>query len=92
MSTQKQKDAGLISVLLDRYQKYRLPRTLAIKEKVDRGEVLNTFDITFLKQVISGMGEIRPLLERHPECRKLATSMVTLCHEISGKGLENERI
>jgi hypothetical protein len=43
------KDAGLIQVLAERLETQRLPRALALKEKVDRGATLDEFDIEFLE-------------------------------------------
>lgn len=91
MTTQAQKDNGLITVLYNRYKHQRLPRTLALKEKVERGETLDDFDTSFLMDVLNGVSDVMPIMERHPECRKLATDMVNLCCEISEKGLENEK-
>lgn len=91
MNTQIQNDAGLMTVLLQRYQNQRLPRALALKAKVDRGDTLDNFDTSFLMEVLDGVSEIKPILERHPECRKLATSMVSFCNVITEKGLQNEK-
>ena len=91
MTTQSEKDLGLMTVLYDRYQHQRLPRALALKEKVERGETLDDFDTSFLIEVLKGVNEAMPIMERHPKCRKLANNMINLCSEISKKDLENEK-
>ena len=45
-------DAGTIQALLERLVKFRLPRALAIKKRVDGGERLSDSDITFLKNAL----------------------------------------
>lgn len=87
-----QEDTGLITVLLERFEKQRLPRALALKEKVERGESLNDMDLMFLKDVMEGVSDIKPLLNRHPECKQLITKMVNLCNEIATKGVSNEKV
>ena len=47
-----EEDAGTIQAVLDRLQKFRLPRALDIKKRVDAGETLNTNDMQFLKRVL----------------------------------------
>ena len=44
------KDEGVIAVLLERLSSQRLPRALALKKRVDRGEVLTEPDIAFLER------------------------------------------
>jgi len=60
-------DEGLIQVLAERLERRRLPRALSLKEKVDRGETLNEFDIEFLEEVFKDAQSVHTLLERHPE-------------------------
>lgn len=89
--TDTSKDAGLIQVLAERLETQRLPRTLDLKEKVDRGETLNEFDIQYLEEVFQDAQEIHPLVERHPEWQDLAARLAHLYKEITEKALENEK-
>ena len=89
--TDESKDAGLIQVLAARMEKIRLPMALSLKEKVDRGETLNEFDIHFLEEVSQDTQEIRGLLDRHPEWNELAVKMLNLYKEITDKAVENAK-
>jgi len=84
-------DEGLIQVLAERLERRRLPRALSLKEKVDRGETLNEFDIEFLEEVFKDAQSVRTLLERHPEWQDLAAKLIQLYKEITDKALENEK-
>jgi len=86
-----QKDAGMLAVLIERLETQRLPRALDLKEKVDKGERLDDFDIAFLEEVFSDSQEIQPLMERHPEHQEIAAKMMGLYREITEKALANEQ-
>lgn len=88
--TDSSKDAGVIQVVVERLEKWRLPRVLAMKEKVDRGEVLDQFDIEFLEEVMEDANNLMPMIDRHPEWQDLAARMMHLYKQITERALKNE--
>lgn len=85
------KDAGTIAVLAKRMVEERLPKALALKERIDKGDVLNDLDLAFLEQVIADAGRIKPLMEKDPRVLDIAGRMTQLYKEITEKALENEK-
>ena len=83
-------DAGVAAAIIERMETQRLPRALELKAKVDKGGVLDDFDIDFLDRVFADTNELRPLLARHPEYQELAARVINLYHEITARALANE--
>ena len=84
-------DAGVIAVLMERFQSYRLSRTLSLKEKVDRGDVLESGDIAFLQRVFADAEHVKQLADKHPEYQTLCAQVAHLYHQITERALENEQ-
>ena len=88
--TESSKDTGVTQALIERFETQRLPRALALKAQVDRGELLSDMDLAFLKQVFDDAQSIKPLVDRHPEWQSLVSRAITLYKEITDKALANE--
>jgi hypothetical protein len=85
------KDAGVIAVLAKRMVEERLPKALAMKERIDKGGVLNDLDLAFLEQIVADSGQLRPLMEKDPRVKELAGQMLQLYRGITERALENEK-
>jgi hypothetical protein len=88
---QSDRDIGVLTALAQRMREQRLPRALAIKERVDAGNVLSDRDVQFLEEILSDANRIAPIVKRNPEYAAVAARMVDLYKEITAKALENER-
>ena len=85
------RDLGTIQVLLDRLNNFRLPRALALKERVDAGGKLDDHDIAFLQRVFEDSNQAQALISRHPEFKPLTDKLIGLYSHITSKALENEQ-
>lgn len=88
---QVSKELGVIAVLAKRMVEERLPKALALKERVERGEVLNDLDLAFLEQVVVDARKVLPMAQDNPQVLDVAGRMLKLYREISDKALENEK-
>jgi ATP-dependent helicase/DNAse subunit B len=84
-------DDGVITVMLERFNKERLPRLLRLKEKVDSGEKLGDMDLDFLQDIAKNSKHTVPLADRNPEYQDLMAKVIRLYHEITEQALKNEQ-
>lgn len=84
-------DAGVIQVLLDRFNNQRFPRAMELKAKVDAGQRLEPFEVDYLGDVLGDIQAIKGLLPRHPEYQPLVVKGMQLYAEITEKALANEK-
>jgi hypothetical protein len=83
-------DTGVIVALLERLRTQRLPRLLDIKAKVERGGLLDGFDIEFLTEVFADAKDKQSRWAQHPELDDIIARMTHLYHEITERALSNE--
>jgi len=84
-------DTATLQALLDRLVKYRLPRAMALKKRVDAGERMTDTDIAFMKQALEDAQDGQHFVARNPEFHALGGELVQLYEEIVEKATQNEK-
>jgi len=84
-------DTATLQALLDRLVKYRLPRAMALKKRVDAGERMTDADIAFMKESLEDAQDGQHFVARNPEFHALGGELVQLYEEIVEKATENEK-
>jgi len=85
------KDLGVITALILRFEHQRLPRALEIKQRVDRNERISDYDAEYLATVFEEMRQVLPLARRNPEYRSFFSRVIDLYMEISEHAWDNEQ-
>jgi len=85
------KDDGIITVLLLRLQRHRLPHVFALHKKVLNGELLDDYDIRFLDTVYCEAKSCHGFCRHHPEYNDLFSRVTHFYNEIATTALENEK-
>lgn len=83
-------EKGIMAALMERLAHERLPRLIAIKEYVDRGESLTQLDIEYLEHAMQDANENKKYYAPFPEFHDIAVNVVRLYSEITAKAVENE--
>ena len=85
------KDAAILQVIIERFEKQRLPRLQDMQERVEKGETLDDWDTEFLDDVLDTAREIKPMRDERPEYQGFYARAVHLYNRITEKALENAK-
>ncbi len=88
----KQHDTGIIIVLLQDFEQQRLPRIIAMEQRLDNGGNLSEFEIDYLSEALHDARKILPYLDRHQEYRPLLAKVMHYYKEITDTALSNEKL
>lgn len=84
-------DTGIILVVIERFEKQRLPWLVDIQLKLDHGDLLNDIDIGYLSDLVHDARFMLPYLDRHPEYEPLFAKVMHYYRTIIEQALVNEK-
>ncbi|MFV9615409.1 MAG: hypothetical protein ACNYZG_05595 [Gammaproteobacteria bacterium] len=87
----KTEDTGVILVLLESFEKQRLPRIIEIKLKLEYGDIINEFELEYLSEALHDVRMLFPYLDRHPEYQALVAKIIHFYKLVLDEALANER-
>jgi hypothetical protein len=83
-------ETGIITAYIEKLEEQSIPRALALKKRIESGELLNEIDIMYFEDQLANASSMMPMLKHHPEYQKLIAELASLYHEISEHALNNE--
>ncbi len=86
-----EKELGVITVVVEEFERHRLPALLRLKEKVNNGIALIDAEYDYLTRSISEMNHYMPQTVGHPELEEFVTHVLHLYTEICELALNLER-
>ena len=84
-------DEATLQVMLERLLNFRLPRALALKKRIDRGEPMTDSDVAFMKSALQDAHDGQKFVVRNPQFHAVGTQIVQLYDDIVRKAAENEK-
>lgn len=88
----KEEDRATLTAVMERFNKWRYPRAVAILERLQTGEKATKADLEFLDRVGEAAREVMPIIERNPDYHEFASKAIGLYHDITQLALENEQL
>lgn len=83
-------DTGVILVMIQTFERQRLPRIIKIKERLDDGDRLTELEIEYMSEALHDARSLLPYLDRHQEYKPLFARVIHYYKVISDKALANE--
>lgn len=84
-------ETGIILVVLERFEKQRLPWFNDVKTKLDSGGHLNEFDIEMMSEALHDIRSLFPYLDKHTEFEPVMSQVIHYYKTIIDLAVTNER-
>jgi len=85
-----QDELGTVEAVLLEFNRHQMPRLLDIKQQVERGEVLDEFEIIFLQETLQEIRRCENFADKHVEFQMLMAEVAALYHHITQRAAKNE--
>ena len=82
---------GVIQSLVVEYERHKLPRIFRLKDKIDRGEIINDIDLEYICKQLKDASLAMHLTVHYPELQDFCLIMGHLCKDICEGALENQK-
>lgn len=87
----QQANEQLMIVMLDNLVQHSLPRTFAIRQKLERGEVLLSSEIDFFLEMLERVKRCQREFLYDAQCKVIFTTVAHLLFKVADLALKNEQ-
>ena len=87
----QQANEQLMIVMLDNLVQHSLPRTFAIRQKLERGEVLLSSEIEFFLEMLERVKRCQREFLYDAQCKVIFTTVAHLLFKVADLALKNEQ-
>jgi|SaaInlLV_10m_DNA_3_1039740.scaffolds.fasta_scaffold13739_2 hypothetical protein len=91
ITMQQPANEHLMIVMLDNLVQHSLPRTFAIRQKLERGEVLLSSEIDFFVEMLERVKHCQREFLEDAQCRVIFSTVAHLLFKVANLALENEQ-
>lgn len=81
---------GVLAALIEQFEHQCLPRTIWLRERVNRGKTLHDNELDYLATIMREFNYMFLLVDQHPAYQHLLVQVVQLHKEVVSKALANE--
>ena len=85
---QREIDIGTLTVVIDRFRKWRYPEALRLEARLDAGERPTKSEVDFIRMCLGEIQEVKPIVARNADYQHLLPEVIQLFDSLAERVLK----